>query len=64
LVDRGGFKEWPVVQCCAVADEALATWSSEATPSPETPTGFRSRPVEVGTNIEVEALLVSGDEAF
>ena len=27
---------------------------------PETPTGFRSRPVEAGTNTEVEALLVSG----
>jgi len=27
---------------------------------PETPTGFWSRPVEVGTNTEVEALLVSG----
>jgi len=29
-------------------------------PPPETPTGFWSRPVSVGTNIEVEALLVSG----
>jgi len=25
----GGFKEWPIVQC-AVADEALEIWSSEA----------------------------------
>jgi len=29
-------------------------------PPPETPTGFWSRPLEVGTNTEVEALLVSG----
>jgi len=34
------------------------------TPAPETPTGFWSRPVEVGTNIEVDALLVSGRRSF
>ena len=31
---------------------------------PETPTGFWSRPVEVGTNIEVDALLVNGQRGL
>ena len=54
---------------CALADEALAIWTSEALMKinktfalqlPKQDFFYRSRPVEVETNIEVEALLVSG----